>query len=85
MLPQSEATMGVQDMAVIRLVAHGATNRQISRELFISEASVTRLISAIMVKSSARNRANLVLRSIELGWFSVAVAAADIASSTFSG
>jgi DNA-binding NarL/FixJ family response regulator len=43
---------------VLRLIAQGKTNREIARELVLSERTVQRHIADIYVKISARNRAD---------------------------
>ncbi len=50
-----------------QLVADGATNRQISRTVNLSEDHVAHVISGMMRKISASNRANLVWECARMG------------------
>ena len=49
-------------LSVIRLVARGFSNRQISENLFISENTVQRHLSNIFEKVGVRNRHTLLKR-----------------------
>ena len=60
-----------RELEVLQLMARGLTNRQIARQLQISEHTVKFHAGAILGKLSARSRAEAVARSIGLGWILV--------------
>ena len=60
-----------RELEVLQLMARGLTNRQIARQLQISEHAVKFHAGAILGKLSARSRAEAVARSIGLGWILV--------------
>ncbi|MFI6423638.1 response regulator [Promicromonospora sp. NPDC050880] len=56
-----------RELEVLRLMAEGWTNREISRGLSVVEGTVKNHVSAILLKLSARDRTNAVLRALHLG------------------
>lgn len=56
-----------RELEVLRLVAEGWTNREISRALCVVEGTVKNHVSAILLKLAARDRTNAVLRALHLG------------------
>jgi DNA-binding NarL/FixJ family response regulator len=60
-----------REVEVLQLMARGLTNRQISRQLHISEHTVKFHAGAVLGKLSARSRAEAVARAIGLGWILV--------------
>ncbi len=56
-----------RELAVLRLVAAGCTNRQIARELAISEKTVERHLSNIFTKLDVPNRAAATAKAYDLG------------------
>ena len=48
-------------------MAEGYTNREISRALSLVEGTVKNHVSTILLKLSARDRTNAVLRALHLG------------------
>ncbi len=56
-----------REVEVLRLVAHGYTNRQIADALFLAEGTVKNHLSAILTKLGARDRTNAVLRALHDG------------------
>lgn len=60
-----------RELEVLQLMARGLTNRQIARQLGISEHTVKFHAAAILGKLTARSRAEAVARAIGLGWILV--------------
>ncbi|GGM30025.1 response regulator [Promicromonospora citrea] len=56
-----------RELEVLRLVAEGLSNREISRALCLVEGTVKNHVSAILLKLAARDRTNAVLRALHLG------------------
>lgn len=56
-----------RELEVLRLMAEGYTNRDISRALCVVEGTVKNHVSTILLKLSARDRTNAVLRALHLG------------------
>lgn len=56
-----------RELEVLRLMAEGYTNREISRALCVVEGTVKNHVSTILLKLSARDRTNAVLRALHLG------------------
>ncbi|HVR33308.1 MAG TPA: response regulator transcription factor, partial [Acidimicrobiia bacterium] len=61
------APLTAREREVARLVASGATNREIAQTLFLSPKTVERHISNALRKLGARNRAELAARVRDLG------------------
>lgn len=51
-----------REIAIVELVARGLDNREIARELFLSEGTVRNHISAILQKLGLKNRTQIVVR-----------------------
>jgi DNA-binding NarL/FixJ family response regulator len=56
-----------RELEVLRLMAEGYTNREISGALSVVEGTVKNHVSTILLKLSARDRTNAVLRALRLG------------------
>jgi DNA-binding NarL/FixJ family response regulator len=56
-----------RELEVLRLMAEGYTNREISGALCLVEGTVKNHVSAILLKLVARDRTNAVLRALRLG------------------
>jgi DNA-binding NarL/FixJ family response regulator len=54
-------------MDVLRLVASGSTNREISEKLVLSEGTVKNHITSIFAKLGVNDRTRAVLKAQELG------------------
>jgi len=61
------ATLSIREIEVLRLVAGGASNREIAAQLYISEATVKSHLRNIMYKMQVKNRAQAVARAISNG------------------
>lgn len=59
-----------REREILRLVARGLTNDQISEELFISPATVKTHVARVMAKAGAHDRAQLVVFAYESGFVS---------------
>jgi DNA-binding CsgD family transcriptional regulator len=59
------------ELEILRLVATGATNREIARERSISEATVKKHITNINTKLGTANRTEAMRRALELGLVTV--------------
>lgn len=56
-----------RELEVLRLMAEGYTNREISGALCLVEGTVKNHVSTILLKLVARDRTNAVLRALRLG------------------
>jgi DNA-binding CsgD family transcriptional regulator len=68
--PTSQA-LSETELAILRLLATGATNREIARQRGISEATVKKHVTNINGKLGTGNRTEAVRRALELGLVSV--------------
>ncbi len=57
---QAESGLGDQELEVLRLIAAGATNREIAERLFWSEVTVKRKVQDILEKMGVANRPQAV-------------------------
>jgi DNA-binding NarL/FixJ family response regulator len=64
-------SLTARELEVLRLMARGLTNRQIGRQLQISEHTVKFHAGGVLGKLNARSRAEAVARAIGLGWILV--------------
>jgi DNA-binding NarL/FixJ family response regulator len=55
-----------RERTIARLIAEGASNPEIARQLFLSRKTVERHVSNVLKKAGARNRAELAARVSEL-------------------
>lgn len=56
-----------RELEILRLVAAGASNRQIAGQLFLAEGTVKNYISTILAKLGVEDRTQAALRGRELG------------------
>ena len=61
------AELTAREMEVLRLIAHGARNRQIAEQLVITEKTVANHVSNIYSKLQVSDRVEAVLRAREAG------------------
>jgi DNA-binding CsgD family transcriptional regulator/tetratricopeptide (TPR) repeat protein len=66
-----------REMDVLAMLGAGATNRQISRSLFISEKTVSVHVSHILAKLSVANRGEAAAEAYRMGLIDVGKVAAD--------
>jgi DNA-binding NarL/FixJ family response regulator len=81
LLPEEESTemaasaatesLTARELEVLQLMARGLTNRQIGRQLSISEHTVKFHAGGVLGKLNARSRAEAVARAAGLGWILV--------------
>jgi len=62
------AELTAREQDVLRLVAAGLSNDEIARELFISPATARTHVARSMIKTGARDRAQLVILAYEAGY-----------------
>jgi DNA-binding NarL/FixJ family response regulator len=61
------AELSPQELRVVRLVAGGATNPQVAREMYLSESTVKYHLRIAMRRLGAKDRTELVYRASKLG------------------
>ena len=57
---------GKREVAILRLIAGGYSNREIARSLFLAEGTVKNYVSEILDKLGTRDRTRAVLKAITL-------------------
>jgi DNA-binding NarL/FixJ family response regulator len=66
-LPEGWRSLTERELAVARLMARGATNQEIGRELFLSEATVKTYVSRLFGKLGVRDRVQVAVLAYETG------------------
>jgi two-component system, NarL family, response regulator DevR len=74
--PEGGATLGPRERQILSHVAQGMTNRQIGRELGLSENTVKAELSRIMRQLGLRGRTEAVVLAVRRGWIVVPVESA---------
>jgi DNA-binding NarL/FixJ family response regulator len=59
-------TFGDREIAILRLMAGGYSNKEIARSLFLAEGTVKNYVSEILEKLGTRDRTRAVLKAITL-------------------
>ena len=59
-------TFNAREVAILRLLAGGYSNREIARSLFLAEGTVKNYVSTILDKLGTRDRTRAVLKAITL-------------------
>ena len=59
-------TFGTREVAILRLLAGGYSNKEIARSLFLAEGTVKNYVSTILDKLGTRDRTRAVLKAITL-------------------
>ncbi len=59
-------TFGEREVAILRLLAGGYSNKEISRSLYLAEGTVKNYVSTILDKLGTRDRTRAVLKAITL-------------------
>lgn len=62
----SQGPLSAREVEVLRLVARGMSNAQISRELYISEGTVKRHLTNIYLKLEVRSRMNAINKAVAM-------------------
>ncbi|MEO0423556.1 MAG: response regulator transcription factor [Pseudomonadota bacterium] len=57
-----------RELEVLRLMAGGYSNKEISSALSKSEGTIKNQVSAVLAKLGVRDRTRAVLKAIEMGW-----------------
>jgi len=60
-----------QEKSALILIGEGLTNACIARKVHLSTDGLASLITRLMKRSGARNRANLVVRGVQMGWITI--------------
>lgn len=66
---RADTTLSPREIEVLRLVADGSSNREIAKELFLSETTVKSHLVHIYAKLGVRSRTSAVARAREQGTF----------------
>ena len=66
--PARAARLTERELAILRLVAGGYSNKEIGQALTISDGTVRNHLTDILAKLDARDRTHAVLKSIAAGW-----------------
>lgn len=64
---QAESGLSDQELEVLRLIAAGATNREIADRLYWSEVTVKRKVQDILAKMGVANRSQAVAEAVKQG------------------
>jgi DNA-binding NarL/FixJ family response regulator len=56
-----------REFEVLRLIAHGATNAEIARRLYLSDKTVRNYVTSVLTKLQAEDRAQAAVRAIRAG------------------
>ena len=59
-------TFSEREVAILRLLAGGYSNKEIARTLFLAEGTVKNYVSTILDKLGTRDRTRAVLKAITL-------------------
>jgi DNA-binding NarL/FixJ family response regulator len=65
--PQSSSTLTERETDVLRLLAQGASNKEIARDLFLGEKTIKTHVSNILSKLGVQSRTQAALRAVHLG------------------
>lgn len=65
--PTQSNPLSERELEILKLLAHGASNRQIAAQLFLAEGTVKNYISSILDKLQVDDRTQAALRARELG------------------
>lgn len=66
-LPNELARLSEREREVLRLIARGASNKEIAASLFLAEGTVKNHVTAILTKLEVSDRTQAALRARELG------------------
>jgi DNA-binding NarL/FixJ family response regulator len=68
-----------RELEVLSLVASGAHNREIARELRVTVKTVEFHLGNVLGKLGVQSRTGAVVRALQLGWLRLAVRSRDVA------
>jgi len=60
-----------QEKSALIFTGEGSTNACIARKIHLSTDGLASLVARLMKRSGARNRANLVVRAVQMGWMTI--------------
>jgi DNA-binding CsgD family transcriptional regulator len=66
--PGTDAGLTGRELDVLRLVCEGATNREISQRLVISENTAANHVRSILIKTGSANRTRAAMLAVSRGW-----------------
>jgi DNA-binding NarL/FixJ family response regulator len=66
-VPQSEVALSDRELEVLRLLARGASNKEIAAALFLADGTVKNHITSIFARLKVADRTSAALRARELG------------------
>jgi DNA-binding NarL/FixJ family response regulator len=66
--PAATPPLSAREVDVLRLLATGASNREIARRLYLSEGTVKNHVSSILTRLGLRDRTQAALHAQEQGW-----------------
>ena len=69
--PESPEALTEREIEVLKLLARGQANKQISRELFIGEKTVKAHVSSILAKLGVQSRTQAALHAVRTGLVTV--------------
>lgn len=65
---QEKLPLNAQQLAIVRLVAQGYTNKEIAGQLFLSEKTVKGYLAEILRKLGVKNRVEAAMLASKQGW-----------------
>jgi two-component system, NarL family, response regulator LiaR len=69
--PEKPEALTVREREVLRLLAHGKSNKEIASKLFISETTVKTHVSNILMKLGVASRTQAALYAVQIGLISL--------------
>lgn len=65
---RQQSGLSDEDLGILELIAHGATNREIGDRMYWSERTVKRKLEEIMDTLGTKSRAETVAQALKSGW-----------------
>jgi DNA-binding NarL/FixJ family response regulator len=63
-----QSGLSEEDLGILKLIARGATTKEIAEHMYWSERTVKRRVEEIMARLGAKSRAEAVAQAIKSGW-----------------